>query len=636
LTVLLVLALTLPAVSLAAAEGSLSGGVVDRLGTPIAGAHVVIIPYERTRPVLLAVTGPNGRWSREGLLAGAYRLIATKLGYAATIEREVVVEEGGASDLSITLSPVEAVSEAGRRNLTWLVRGLSGDVLRLAEGEPQEVARPRTPGLLSSLPLSGRVEIARMMGEGAGPSDSLGGNSAGLSLSGEATRGLSWHLDGHRGEQELSADGVEDTLASDRLRYGVALAQAAGGLWRFEGSLARSTRLLSNDSGQRLAGRAQLVSYSLGWSRSTQSGGLAGLELAYLAAETDLAQRVDSHELLLTRGAYARKLGDTHHLNTRVELTAQNFTRPNGMIYADDLASGRGMLAAPYAWAPASWTLRAAGEHRWEGMGRLSLEPGFDLFTAHGGSLPGLVQPRLGLQLKLDQQTAVGTEITYSLSDATPDTGGEGKLGYGVRLERDLGDIGRVSLAARLNAHRALTQEAHTGRELGPPDFLLLTGEGSSTRELALGLEASLGDVLSGRVQAIVGEADGGLMLVPLGERAMGRGLQELATGSVQYVVTSLGTRLQATETDLDLSYRWADGLTPATAAVGETGYARLDLRLRQALPWSTPLAARVELLLNLRSYLERPLLLAETERGGWSELEPAHHTVTGGVAILF
>jgi hypothetical protein len=340
--------------------------------------------------------------------------------------------------------------------------------------------------------------------------------------------------------------------------------------------------------------------------------------------------------MLVTRGTYARQLGGNHRLNTHVELSTQHYTRPSGLVFAQGLGGASGVMAEPNVWAPADWALKAEGEHMWEGSNWLTLVPGFEVYRSAGGELPAYLQPRLCMQLKLDPRTAVGTEISYHLEESEDTYTADARIGYGLRLERALGEIGRLSLAARLNGHRSFADTGLNGVDFNMPDFIIVAGEQSSSRELAVGVEASVGNLLQGRLHAVVGEADGRLMLLALGDRALGGELRELSTEPVQYLVTTLGTTVPATDTDVDLSYRWADGIAASARQGPEAGYARLDLRLRQALPWSTPLASRVDFTLNVRSYLARPVLLATADAGGWAELNPAQHTVTGGVAILF
>ena len=96
----------------------------------------------------------------------------------------------------------------------------------------------------------------------------------------------------------------------------------------------------------------------------------------------------------------------------------------------------------------------------------------------------------------------------------------------------------------------------------------------------------------------------------------------------------SNGTTWRPTDTDVDLSYQWTDGLAPVES--DDDTYARVDLQVRQDLPFLDLAATRMQLVFNLRNYFARPVLLAQRSPDGLSSLDPANRTISGGVAINF
>ena len=120
--------------AVAQAGGSLSGLIDDPVGAAVAGAHVVIIPLDETAPLVLAVSDAEGRWSRDELPHGDYRVAAAKSGFQTAIRSLVKLAEGASRSVDLTLTPAELAGGERKADLAWLVRGLSGDVLRLDGG----------------------------------------------------------------------------------------------------------------------------------------------------------------------------------------------------------------------------------------------------------------------------------------------------------------------------------------------------------------------------------------------------------------------------------------------------------------------------------------------------------------------
>ena len=67
-----------------------------------------------------------------------------------------------------------------------------------------------------------------------------------------------------------------------------------------------------------------------------------------------------------------------------------------------------------------------------------------------------------------------------------------------------------------------------------------------------------------------------------------------------------------------------------------EQAYSRVDLQVRQDLPFLTLASTRMQLVFNLRNYFARPELLADRGADGLTSLDPASRTISGGVAIQF
>jgi hypothetical protein len=249
-----------------------------------------------------------------------------------------------------------------------------------------------------------------------------------------------------------------------------------------------------------------------------------------------------------------------------------------------------------------------------------------------GDSASGdLVRPHLGMTLALSPQLELGSQFAVAFSEGFGDAR---QYAYGVSLSADVGGGRQLSLGLRRNGQGDAYLGPYASLNQTTSDFYMLPEGLASTREIVAGFDGTIGVLADGRFQTVVGQADGDLAVAPRSDQSLDRALRYLRARHVRYVVTSLGTTWRPTDTDVDFAYQWTDGLAPDES--DEDSYARIDLQVRQDLPFLALAATRMQFVFNLRNYFARPQLLAQRSPDGLTSLDPATRTISGGVAINF
>ncbi|HEX6926971.1 MAG TPA: TonB-dependent receptor [Longimicrobiaceae bacterium] len=169
--------LGLPRAGWSQATGAISGTVSSDAGAPLSGASVTVVGTGAA-----ALTGPDGRYTLEGVPAGTHTVRATMLGYGEATQT-VTVQAGATATANLTLSAaaveLEGIVAIGygttsQRNLTGAVASVSGEDV-LTEATPvtavsnalqgkapgvQVVTNSGVPGAGSSVRIRGTNSIS--------------------------------------------------------------------------------------------------------------------------------------------------------------------------------------------------------------------------------------------------------------------------------------------------------------------------------------------------------------------------------------------------------------------------------------------------------------------------------------------
>lgn len=117
-----------------AASQSLHGRVTDATtGAPLAGVRLTLLGAGGDAAAHV-VSAPNGRFRLAAPGPGAYRVSAERLGYRATLTREVELSEGASVEAEVRMAPVPLTLETVTARGT-VGRGVHGRVIDDATGE---------------------------------------------------------------------------------------------------------------------------------------------------------------------------------------------------------------------------------------------------------------------------------------------------------------------------------------------------------------------------------------------------------------------------------------------------------------------------------------------------------------------
>lgn len=613
-----------PAIAL---HSGLTGRVLGEIA-PLAAVRVWAFQL-RDSSLLRAVTDDGGLFRFDALPAGLYKIIAHKTGFAPAV---VMLRRGrGDTPQFLELQLAQAATDTKTADEGfWAVREeIPADILREIEGpgETLRVALAATPTVLER-PFAAQMEAmtgfdqttttagARVSGGQLGLAGKIGGVRLGVEgnywqfAPAEAVNGSRRFVDGE------TRDLAVEVETADRARFG----------------LRSSNRWLVAEGDSPVG----FDRYEASWTQPLGSGGEAQLTADFTSQENAYGRGVIGFagapvrsETWAVEGSYRHDFGERSSLET-------------GFRYRDQIVGiGPGDLGARAADGDRLDVFARAG-HRVQP--RILVEYGF-FSTLRDGSVS--LSPQGGLVVQLNEAWQASTLFSHRLSPAETNEAGGGDFVtalYGGTGTCNQGEHScySVLLTKNVDGHQAFsvgalqrtigdTQQVFFDEQshLGAPDSLYLV-EGDRVPELQVAVQRQLAPQIVTKLEGNVGAGGGGILM---GE------LNRPYENSVRYLVTSLDTRFEGSQTGVFLSfYRLEQELSPIGGVVltrpggaprGELE--RLQMMLTQDLDSILNLASNWAIKLDME--VSRGSALASSTDLPTDELRKK---ILGGLAIRF
>lgn len=624
-----VLASEVPPPSQPTAQSGLTGRVLGEIA-PLASVRVWAFQL-RDSSLMKAVTDAGGRFRFDALPAGLYKIVAHKVGFAPA----VIMLRRGRSDspqfLELQLTQA-ANEEASAEDGFWAVREeIPADILREIEGpgETLRVALMATPTVLER-PFSAQMEAmtgfdqtatvsgARVSGGQLGVAGTIGRVRLGVEgdywqfAPAEAFHAPRAVVDGEASNLSVQLETAE------RARFGLRssnqrLVAAGDSPLDFDRYEASWTQPLGSDR------EAQVTA---DFTRQTNVYGRGLAEFGLLPA---------SSQTWAVEGTYRHELGERTGFET-------------GFRYRDRIVGvGPGEIALdPRAESSNRLDLFGRAGHRVQP--RILVEYGF-FSTLHDGSVS--LAPQGGLVVQLNDSWQASTLFSHRLTPESADANAPGDFVtalygangdcnqgehscYSVLLTKNVDGLEAFSIGAVQRTIGDTQQVLFDAQNfLGAPDSLYFV-EGDRIPEVQVAVQRELAPQIVAKLEGNVGAGGGGILL-----GAHNRPYEN----SVRYLVTSLDTRFEGSQTGVFLSfYRLEQELTPVGSVVlSRAGAAprgeleRLQMMLTQDLDSILNLASNWAIKLDME--LTRGSALANSSVVARDELRKK---ILGGLAIRF
>lgn len=618
-----------PASASTLASSGLTGRVLGEVA-PIAAVRVWAFQL-RDSSLLRAVTDEGGRFRFEALPAGLYKIIAHKAGFAPA----VVMLRRGHVDSPQFLELQLAEAAAGEKPEVqdfWTVRDeIPPDILREIQG-PGETLRVALSALptITDRPFQAQMEAmtgfdqtataegARVSGGQLGVAGKIGGVRLGI-------EGDYWQL-----APANTFDGPSRFVDGEARTLAVQLETAERA--RFDLRSSNNRLVAAGDS------PVDFDRYEASWVQPLGEGSEAQLSADFTSQRNfyrrgviNFAAAPGSSETWAVEGSYRHDVGERSSFET-------------GFRYRDQIVGvGPGEIAFdPRGNVTDRLDLFGRAGHRVQP--RILVEYGF-FSTLRDGSVS--LAPQGGLVVQISDSWQASTLFSHRLTPSpengsendfvTALHGGNGTCNqgehscYSVLLTKSLNGLEAFSVGA---VQRTVgdTQQVFFDQTgfLGSQDSLYLV-EGDRVPELQVALQHHLAPQIVAKLEGNVGSGGGGIL----------HGDHNLPfENSVRYLVTSLDTRFEGSQTGVFLSfYRLEQELTPigsvvlarpdATALRGDLE--RLQMMLTQDLDSILNLASNWAIKLDME--VSRGSALSSSSSLATDELRKK---ILGGLAIRF
>lgn len=611
------------------ANPGLTGRVLGEV-SPIAAVRIWAYQL-RDSSLLRAVTDDSGRFRFEALPAGLYKIIAHKTGFAPAVVMLRRSRSDSPQFLELQLAQMAAGEEVEKDDF-WAVRDeIPPDILREIQGprDTLRVALAAPPSVIER-PFQAEMEAmtgfdqttsatgARMSGGQVGVAGRIRGLR--LGLEGDYWRLAPAELPG--GGPSARVDGEARTLSvevetPERARFGLR---------------SSNNRLVT-------AGDSPIDfdRYEASWSQPLGERSEAQLSADYTSQRNfygrgvvDFSGAPHSSETWAVEGSYRHDFGERSSFET-------------GFRYRDQIVGiGPGELALDPT-TPSGERLDLFGRAGHRVQPRILVEYGF-FSTLRDGSVS--LAPQGGLVVQLNDSWQASTLFSHRLSapeDGAFDTdfvtalyGGDPACSqgeqscYSVLLTKSVDGLETFSFGA---VQRTIgdTQQLYFDESgfLNSQDSLYLV-EGDRVPEVRMAVQRHLAPQIVAKLEGNVGAGGGGIL----------HGEQNVSyENSVRYLVTSLDTRFEGSQTGVFLSfYRLEQELTPIGSVVlarpdaaprGELE--RLQMMLTQDLDSLLNLASNWAIKLNMEVSRGSALATSATESS-----DEFRKKILGGLAIRF
>ena len=652
-----------------AAVGSLDGYIFDAAGAPLAGVEVLL---GRTSGRVLATrTDAWGEYRFEDLVAGSYLLLATKVGYRATIVR---VNTLAASTLDLTLrllgDPAGADGPVPPRpaDESWALRLPVRDILReigqesiltlAPRGEVSETVADTDPG--ANLTRSSRfnAEIQQwfsMALGGAQVADNSDddGRSTEILLGGDNGRGVSWsvaggsirssasfqdadlaRVDDETHEVEVSVnvsadvDNKVDITAwfgqSDHL-YDLAGMEEGDGVGRRSRTWGYAAHWNSRFRGTNLDLRVGYGSANLGSLRSAEMGAVQALQ--------------DEH--WRANGSVSFSPGPGHEMRVGMSASVRDFGSEEIRLTFDPMLAGPG---GPVGTGRRGWSVNVFGRETYAITEPLALVVGIDYHHIGFDRPVSYLLPQAGVTYRPADQQTLRAQVMFKLEDRPDALPGEEEIdrapgvgrrvGYLLAWESALGASMSISLTAAIRpyAQERLVEDEYLAFDLQVHRALFVSDGNASSRELSLRLEKRFSRVHTS-VGGRVGQVEGNLISYLPSEIPT----QALSEDTVRFVSTSVHTAILPSGTRFSLDYQQIEnqGMQLSQGVLGPMTYRALEALVQQAL-FSHSAGGEWRLLVGYREVVNTSEEVASAEELARLGVPDRIRRVSAGVSIRF
>lgn len=595
-----------PAVCGTPAETVLGGMVSDATGSPIDGVELLL--GRAGASVLSAQSDPSGRYRFRGVVPGSYLLLATKVGYRATLAQVNTVTEGSL-DLTLQLLgdplPPGAATPPRPENESWALRLPARDVLRETGQEPILTTRgddPAGAGPAASRRFNAEVQQWFSMALGAVESEGNPldeGRATSFHLGGAATEAVAWSVDGGAARTAAAFDaGALRELDDENRRVLVNFNVDADAenrvdisAWYDQADRAYMPALEADElAGQRRRGWG----YGARWSGRVGATSDVDVHLGYRAANLDA---LDSRSFLAAGGdpledqywsalgAFTFSPGAGHQVRLGVQASFREHNSEDMRLAADPP-----LVAAdsPIGTGLRGWSVNVFGKESYEIVGPLALDLGLDLHHLGFEQPVSYVLPQAGVTYRPGEADTVRAVVMAKFADGGDplgaETGGEtSRLGYMLAWDRQLGLDVAISIAAAIKpyAQERLLADEYVAFDPATRQPLFLSDGNATSREISLRLERRFGGFhAAGGVR--YGEVEGTFLSALPNDLPV----QRLGQDQARFVSTSLRTAYVPTGTRVAVDFQRVenDNLSLTEEAVAPLTYSSLEVVLQQQI----------------------------------------------------
>jgi hypothetical protein len=601
-----------PPLPLASTMAPPISGVVRSVGTPVAGALVVLYNVAETSLARMK-TAPDGTFVVASAPVGVYDLIAYKKGFQPALVRllhQAAPQKISSVEIQLASFAPGSSPAAAKTSLWDLADRLPADVLRelVVEGDDAATA-PRDRVAVNKV-MAGEVSTV------AGLGDSAVLRTA-AALRGGLPNGWRYNLSGDYNSITPDTESVETTSGNST---GVALAVAPSDDERVLLSTRRNSIRFRED------GPASLQSNTVSWSRGSETGTVQSVAARYVE-ETNLYRASDPGATFFpiasrtweVQGNYARPAADAPGI-----AVGMVYRHREGAVGPSGVGSqGAFIASSPDADLTASSTFAITSRAQVQGgvVGR---------YVAGGYG----IAPRLVARYDLGGQTYVYLTGLYRVAESGIGTGtsmpriasieddlsSAARHAYGVGLERSVGADTSFRVEASEQQVSEVVRAFFEGDFLDNLDSVYLL-DGNEVRQYQASGRHRLSQTLSGTISARYGEVSGSV--APGTAAAYG-----VTDSSGHFWSARAGVEILPTRTGVAVILHGVRQTLTTTSTVIPNDNDKIALSLAQDLSvlGLTPFGTVCKLLVAVES----------NRIGSDSDDTPKNNRFMGGVALSF